>query len=127
MKKKKDNNNDIEICHVCNKIKKPYTVILDNNVLSYAIHESAREPGPICERCNNYYAMTGKFKDATDDEYEIAIQSVIFSNVMIQWWEKDVKLINENNNNSRNWEGIEFIKQWYIDNIKINNNKKVIK
>jgi hypothetical protein len=103
-----------EICHVCKKEKKPYVVILDNSIMSMSDYITAREDGPICQRCYSYYAMTGEFKDATQEEYDIAKKAVEFANLMLLWWEKDKKLITDNNeDNKRNWNGTEVIKKWY--------------
>ena len=80
------------ICHVCGKIKKPYMVFLDSDVLSIIKYQNAREKGEICQRCDQYYAMTGKFKDATKEEFEIAKKSVWFANMVQKWWEKEQEL-----------------------------------
>ena len=81
------------VCHVCGKEKKPYAVILDNNILSFLRYESAREDGEICQRCDQYYAMTGEFKDATEQEFENAKKAIRFTQTMLRWWEKDKKLV----------------------------------
>jgi len=101
----------MEICHVCKKKKKPYLKIMDDNIMSFLDHENAREDGPICERCDNYFAMTGKFKDATKEEFEIAKKSAWFSRMMLKWWSKDKK-INVEKTNTREWEGTDMIASW---------------
>jgi len=101
----------MKICHVCKKEKKPYTVILDNKIISIIQYEEAREKGEICERCDNYFAMTGNFKDATKEEFEIAKKSSWFANTMLKWWEKDEE-ISEGKDNSRDWEGTVAIASW---------------
>jgi hypothetical protein len=100
-----------EICHVCGKEKKPYNVILDDNIISYIKYELAREDGAICERCNRYFAMTGEFKDASEEEFEIAKKSCWFANMFLKWWEKD-KRISICEDNERDWGGTEEITKW---------------
>ncbi|HDK42156.1 MAG TPA: hypothetical protein ENG87_02150 [Candidatus Pacearchaeota archaeon] len=100
-----------EICHVCGKEKKPYTVFLKNDIFSLMQYEQAREKGSICERCDKFFAMTGKFKDATEEEFEIAKKSSWFANMMFKWWTKDEK-ISEDKDNKRDWEGISLITSW---------------
>lgn len=104
----------VEICHVCKKVKKPYIVFLTNDIFSIIHHEYAREDGPICERCDSYFAMTGEFKDATEEEFEIAKKSIWFARMMLKWWEKDYKLNFDNINcdNERTWEGTATIANW---------------
>jgi len=107
--------NEMEICHVCKKDKKPYVVFMDSNMLSYIEYEQAREKGPICERCDNYYAMTGEFKDATNEEFEIAKKAAWFARTMQKWWEKDNKLKAEEDlmpENMRDWEGTASLARW---------------
>ncbi len=106
-----------EICHVCKKVKKSYIVFIDSNILSLMNHQTAREDGPICERCNQYYAMTGVFKDATSEEFEIAKQSAWFARMVLKWWEKDEKLAFDDNdmmldNSNRQWEGTAMLSSW---------------
>ena len=106
-----------EICHVCKKEKKPYVVFLKNDMFSIINYKQAREDGPICERCDRYYAMTGEFKDATDEEFEIAKKASWFAHMMLKWWEKDNKLtasieIEDQIKDKRDWEGTEFVKRW---------------
>lgn len=101
----------LEICHVCGKEKKPYLLIVDNNILSFIEYEQAREDGPICERCNSYFAMTGEFKDATEEEFEIAKQAAWFARMMLRWWEKDGKM-NPDLPAMRDWEGTTSIATW---------------
>ena len=100
-----------EICHVCGKEKKPYTVFLTNDLYSFLQHESAREDGPICERCDKYHAMTGEFKDATEEEFNIAKKAAWFAHIARRWWEKDEK-INPDKENLRDWEGTTLIAKW---------------
>ena len=38
------------ICHVCGKIKKSYTIFMNNDIFSLIKHYQAREKGEICER-----------------------------------------------------------------------------
>ena len=105
-------NKKKEICHVCKKEKKPYLKIMDSNMLSFLSHEQAREDGEICQRCDNYFAMTGEFKDATKSEFELAKKSCEFARNMLMWWEKDNKL-NADEEGNREWGGLESIKSWY--------------
>ncbi len=100
-----------EICHVCRKEKKPYTVFLTGNLFSFLQHEQAREDGPICERCDKYHAMTGEFKDATKEEFEIAKKAAWFVRMMLRWWEKDRKM-DSDGENSRDWEGTSYLAKW---------------
>jgi len=102
----------VKICHVCKKEKKPYTVFLTDDILSLITHEQAREPGEICERCSQYFAMTGEFKDASKEEFQIAVDSIQFTSMMKNWWEKDKK-INSDGNNEREWDGTHYIAKWY--------------
>ena len=99
------------ICHVCGKEKKPYLVIMNSNILSFMKYEQAREKGEICERCDHYFAMTGEFKDATEQEMKLAEESMKFAFAMQEWWEKDKPLTEEDS--TREWGGIEFISKWF--------------
>ena len=102
------------ICHVCGKEVKPYTVIMKNDVLSLLEYWSAREDGDICERCDRYHAMTGDFKDATDEEFKLAEEAIKFAKLMLEWWEKDKKLTaKDDGSDMRDWEGTFNIKRWY--------------
>ncbi len=101
-----------EICHVCGKEKKPYVVFLDDSIMSIIDYDAAREDGPICERCNDYFAMTGLLKDATDEEFELAKQSVKFSRQMFDWWESKKKM-SFDGDNSREWDGIYNLRKWF--------------
>jgi len=101
-----------ETCHVCGKIKKPYIVFMNEDILNYLNYKNARKDGPICDRCDKYYAMTGNFKDATEEEFELAIQSRKFANKMLEWWQKDEKL-NVDEPTFRDWEGTETIAKWF--------------
>ena len=100
-----------EICHVCGKEKKPYTVIMDSCILSYLTYEQAREEGPICERCDRYFGMTREFKDPTEQEYENAKKGVEFARRMRDWWEKD-KRLECDGDSLREWEGTFKISKW---------------
>lgn len=118
-----------EICHACKKVKKPYVVIMTNDAFSFIEYEQAREKGPICERCDNYYGMTGDFKDATKEEYEIAKKSAWFANMMLKWWERDQKMryhIDEDleNEDLRSWEGIVSIAEWCREQLSKNTSSK---
>ena len=113
--------NKKEICHVCGKEKKPYMVIMDSCILSYLTYKQAREKGPICERCDRYFAMTGEFKDASEKEFENAKKASKFSRNMRDWWEKDKKIEFEGDM-SREWEGTYAIAKWLRD--KLNGVKK---
>lgn len=101
-----------EICHVCGKLKKPYIVFLTNNIFSIIDHHAARRDGPICERCNKYYGMTGEFKDATDKEFKIAEDAKEFSRIVFRWWFKDKEEKFDNFNN-REWPGMIELANWY--------------
>lgn len=97
-----------EICHICKKEKKPYIVIMDYSIFSFLQYESAREEGPICERCDRYHAMTGEFRYATKEEFEIAKKSAWFARMMLRWWGK----IEPDEDNEREWEGTAKIASW---------------
>ena len=116
-----------EICHVCGKEKKPYIVFLKNDdIFSLLKYEQAREDGAICERCDRYFAMTGEFKDASEEEFEIAKKSVWFANMLLKWWEKDEKM-SEESNNKRDWEGTETITKWCRNALSPNSASQVSK
>ena len=110
-----------EVCHVCGKQKEPYTVIMKNDMFSYLSYEQAREDGPICERCDRYFAMTGELKEPSDEEFENAKIAARFANNMRDWWEKDKKLEIEGDS-FREWEGTALISRWLRD--KLNKNLK---
>ncbi len=112
------------ICHVCGKEKKPYIVFMDDNILSWIQHEQAREDGEICQRCDQYHAMVGEFKDATKEEFELAKKSCEFARNMLKWWEKDKKIGGDykfdegyapdtTEEDKREWGGTFNIKKWY--------------
>ncbi len=125
--------NKKEICHVCKKPKTPYTIFLTNDVMSLTEHLLAREDGPICQRCNQYYAMTGDFKDATKEEFNIAKKSAWFARMVLKWWEKDQKLCEDDqlmSPNARDWEGTSDLSSWCRKELTKQstiNNKKVNK
>ncbi len=117
------NKKEKKICHVCTKEKKPYLKIMDRDIYSFLRHEQAREKGEICQRCDNYFAMTGEFKDATEKEFEVARKSVHFASAMLRWWQKDKKFdlgepddyyyIGDSDENKRDWGGTHDIAKWY--------------
>ena len=111
-----------EICHVCGKEKKPYVVFLKDDIFSFLQYEQAREDGAICERCDKYFAMTGEFKDATEEEFELAKESVKFARMLLKWWEKDEKM-SEEKDNQRDWEGTQSIAKWFRET----NQKGIVK
>ena len=115
-----------EICHVCKKEKKPYTVFLKNDIFSLLKYEQSREDGAICERCDRYFAMTGDFKNASEEEFEIAKKSVWFANMLLKWWEKDEKM-SEDKDNKRDWEGTEIIAKWCRNALSSNSATQVSK
>ena len=100
------------ICHVCGKEKKPYVVLITDDIFSYLQYKQAREDGEICQRCDQYYAMTGEFKDATEEEFELAKKSCEFARNMLKWWEKDKKL-DADGESLRAWEGTALISRWF--------------
>lgn len=105
------------ICWVCKKEKKPYVVFMNSDVFSYLSYEQARENGEICERCDKYFAMTGDFKDATEEEFELAVQSVRFANQLKDFWEREVE-ISPDNDNKQDWSGTYYIQRWFRDKYK---------
>ena len=118
------------ICHVCGKEKKPYTVIMNTDIFNMIRYKQAREKGEICERCDRYFAMTGKFKDATEEEFEDAKKSCEFARMMLAWWEKDcTEFSKEDKQNfipyvAKDWEGIEPIRKWCREYLKSKRVKK---
>ncbi len=111
-----------EICHVCKKEKKPYIKFMNMDVLNMIEHDQAREGGPICERCDNYFAFTGELKDSTEEEYKLAKEAHIFSHRMLKWWQKDNKMCvgdgpyfseEDEEKNKRSWGGTFDIAKWY--------------
>ncbi len=111
-----------EICHVCGKEKKHYVVILDNSHFSLIHHEMAREKGPICERCNQYFAMTLEFKDATEEEFENAKKGGEFARYMLEWWTND-KDFEFEGDNSREWGGTHDIAKWLREKMNKENER----
>ena len=106
-----------KICHVCGKEKKSYNVVIRNNYFDLIKYHMAREKGEICQRCDQYYALTGEFKDPTAKEFEDAKKARDFANMMFKWWTKDDKIYSgdryENNKvNKRDWEGTAGISEW---------------
>ena len=92
---------------------------MKNDLLNFIEHEQAREDGPICQRCDSYFAMTGIFKDATEEEFKIAKRSVWFASTMLKFWEKDKKIdYDKDEDQSRPWEGTEFIRKWCRQNME---------
>ena len=112
-----------EICHVCGKEKKPYTVFMKNDIFSFLKYEQAREDGAICERCDRYFAMTGEFKDATEQEFENAKKSVWFAKMLLQWWERNEKM-DADGDNMREWDGTENIAKWCRNVLNSNSEPK---
>ena len=114
------------ICHVCKKEKKPCTLFIKNDIFSILQYLDAREDGEICQRCDQYHAMTGEFKDATKEEFEIANKSAWFARMMLKWWQKDKKtiVVDDKDNpmmtdfdktreeNRRDWEGTAMLANW---------------
>jgi hypothetical protein len=118
--------NTPEICHVCGKEKKPYTIIMGSGIFEMIQYQHAREDGPICERCDKYFAMTGDFKDATDEEFTNAEKAQWFANMMLKWWQKDREMKvpkgeelwqPEPEENKREWGGTHFIAEWCRDQL----------
>ena len=109
-----------EICHVCGNEKKPYTVFITDDIFSFLQHEQAREDGPICQRCDQYHAMTGDFKNATEKEFEIAKKAAWFSRMMLKWWKLKGK-ISPDKDTIRSWEGTSPIAKWCREEISKTN------
>jgi hypothetical protein len=104
------------ICWVCGKKKKPYFKFMTDDILSILRHYQAREKGEICEKCDTYFILTGEFKDATDEEMEVAKISRGFANKMLEWWIKDKPLDPDLLDSNREWEGTEAIAKWSREN-----------
>ncbi len=112
-----------EICHVCKKEKKPYVKFINMDSINMMQHHQAREKGPICERCDSYFAMTMEFKDSTEEEFKIAREASKFARMMLEWWEKDKKMdigdpkdiysMPDEEENKRDWGGLVAIAKWY--------------
>lgn len=115
-----------EICWVCKKEKKPYIVFMNDDVFNYLAYEQAREKGPICERCDKYFAMTGEFKDATHTEFQLAEESRKFANKMLEWWERE-GVLKVDEDNLQDWVGIETIAKWYRESESIKWQQKIKK
>ncbi len=117
------------ICHVCKKEKKPYTLFLTNDIFSIIHYHHAREDGEICQRCDQYHAMTGEFKDATKEEFEIANKSAWFARMVLKWWEKDKKIDcdSKKEDGQRDWEGTAMIASWCRKELNTWNSKGVKK
>ncbi len=112
-----------EICHVCKREKKPYHVFLTGDILSYMEHNQAREKGPICERCDSYFAMTGEFKDANDEEFELARKASHFAHAMSKWWTKDKPMdVDGYDGDPREWEGTVKLNEWYRKTFAVSEN-----
>ena len=114
-----------KICHVCGKEKKSYNVFIRNNYFDLLHYNMARQKGEICQRCDQYYAMTSEFKDATDKEFEDAKKARNFANMMLAWWEKDESFGNRLNSEDglREWGGTVNISKWarkYLSKKNIN-------
>ncbi len=119
----------MEICHVCKKEKKPYTLFIKNDIFSIIHYQEARAEGPICEKCDSYSAMTGEYKEPTEEEYKIAKKAAWFANMVKHFWEKDEKLVTppeegldvRKDKNQRTWEGTAMIASWcrkYLNSTK---------
>jgi len=123
----------MEICHVCKKEKKPYTVIMNSDTMSIIQHLTAREPGPICERCNQYHALTNEFKEPTDEELENAKWAAKFARMVLLWWEKDSEMKvpemfePEPEENKREWPGTYDLAKWAREHLNKTNKKKEVK
>ena len=126
--KERKGHKDKLICHVCGKEKKPYIVFMNDNIFSWIQHDRARKDGEICQRCDQYHAMTETFKDATEKEFKLAKESCEFARNMLEWWEKDKKiggdykvgeyLPDTTEEDKREWGGTYAIKKWYLENNK---------
>ena len=110
-------------CHVCKKEKKPYTVFLNNSILSIVTYQQARENGEICQRCDQYFAMTGEFKEATKEEFEIAKKSAWFARTMLKWWERN-KVMVQFEDSKREWDGTVDIAKWCRKYLTTNSKKE---
>ena len=111
-----------EICHVCGNEKEPYIIFMKDDIFSFLQYQNAREDGPICERCDQYHAMTGEFNYANDVEFENAKKAAEFSRYMLAWWTKDNKLDFEGDgDNSRDWEGTAMISRWLRERLNKEN------
>jgi hypothetical protein len=111
-----------EFCHVCGKEKKPYIIVMNSDSLSIAEYLVARESGPICERCNKYYGLTGEFHDASESEFENAEKASWFAQMLLLW--KDKKLIPESETdfeNLRDFPGTSDAAKWLRE--KLNKEK----
>ena len=116
--KPKDINGQ-EICHVCGRIKKPYMLLMTNNIFNYLDYEHAREEGPICERCDQYFALTHEFKDASEEEFQIAVVAQITANILLHWWESKGKMDQDDEeSHKRSWPGTEDYKRYVREYFK---------
>jgi len=99
---------------------------MNSSVFSIIQYKTAREDGPICQRCDQYYALTGEFHAPTDAELDHAVQAANFAHMMLAWWEKDKPLESGSNTlddpfdwtyedeeaNKRKWDGTVDIAKW---------------
>ena len=67
--------------------------------------------------------MTGEFKDATEEEFEVAKKAAEFSRVMSNWWQKDKKIDLEEEESSREWPGTVAFAKWYREEYNLKENK----
>lgn len=103
---------EIKICWVCKKEKKPYLVFLKDDIIDYLTYLDARKNGEICERCDKYYAMTGEFKDSTEEEFNLAVDAIKFAYRLRDLFEED-KLLDSEKENKLEWKGTKNISSWY--------------
>jgi len=108
-------------CHVCKKAKLPYMLFMTDSVISMVNYKQAREKGEICERCNEYFALTNEFKEPSDEELQVARDAVHFANNMSVWWQKDKPFDIDNptdEKENREWDGIYNLAKWYREEHK---------
>jgi hypothetical protein len=61
--------------------------------------------------------MTGEFRDATEEEFELALKASYFAYELLDFWQRD-KPIHPDGDNSQDWAGTEYIKRWFRERYK---------
>lgn len=79
----------IEMCHICNNKKRPYTLFVDGELFTLEQHEKATVEGPICNKCNLFFAITDELREPSDKEFKLAIDAMRFILAFSKWWGKD--------------------------------------
>jgi hypothetical protein len=101
-----------EICHVCGKKKHRYTVFINNdNPASWIQYKVAREGGPICKKCDTFFAITGELRAPSVEEFSLAIKAIKIVKVLSKWWGEDKE-------ESRDWPGERELVKLFINELR---------